>query len=165
MRERKEKLSVRFFALLPCVRHGALRLKLNVIPSEIEGKSVLLVDDSIVRGATLRRVIALLRSAGAASVHLAIHSPPVRHPCFYGIDMSTEEELFARRFDEDLDVLEAAASVELGADSLTYLSVEGMDRAFTGPRCGACFDGKYPFAMTDESRQEISGHRRQVRVD
>ena len=162
----KNRYSGRTFIMPDAItRETALRLKLNVIPSEIEGKSVLLVDDSIVRGATLRRVIALLRSAGAASVHLAIHSPPVRHPCFYGIDMSTEEELFARRFDEDLDVLEAAASVELGADSLTYLSVEGMDRAFAGPRCGACFDGTYPFAMTDESRQEISGHRRQVRVD
>ncbi|MEZ4440457.1 MAG: hypothetical protein R3B72_15275 [Polyangiaceae bacterium] len=80
-------------------------------------------------GTTLRRVIALLRDAGATEVHLAIHSPPVRHPCFYGIDMSTEEELFARIFEGDLDELERRACRELGADSLSYLPVEAMDGA------------------------------------
>ena len=79
-------------------RNAALRLKLNTLPSEVRDRHVLLVDDSIVRGTTLRRVIKLLRKAGAKSVHLAIHSPPVRNPCYYGIDMSTKEELFAAQF-------------------------------------------------------------------
>jgi amidophosphoribosyltransferase len=136
-------------------RETALRLKLNVIPREIEGRRVLLVDDSIVRGSTLRRVIELLRNSGATAVHLAIHSPPVVSPCFYGIDMSTEAELFARRFSQDLETMEIEAAVELGCDSLTYLSVEGMDRAFNGARCAACFDGSYPIAVTDKDRAAI----------
>jgi len=70
----------------------------------------------------------MLRDSGAAAVHLAIHSPPVRHPCFYGIDMSTEEELFARRFEGGLDAVEIAAADALGADSLTYLPVEKWTR-------------------------------------
>ncbi len=141
-------------------RNAALRLKLNTLPSEICGRSVLLVDDSIVRGTTLRRVIGLLRDAGARAVHLAIHAPPVRHPCFYGIDMSTEEELFARRFDGDLEALEAAAARELGADSLTYLPVVDMDGVFGGPRCAACFDGCYPEPLSERDREAIAGDRR-----
>jgi len=142
-------------------RQSALRLKLNTIPHEIRGRNVLLVDDSIVRGNTLRRVIAQLRQAGAQTVHLAIHSPPVRHPCFYGIDMSTEEDLFAQQFSQDLDVLEDEAAAVLGADSLTYLNVEGMDRAFGGPRCAACFDGVYPRAVPVEDREQIVHDRKQ----
>ena len=103
----KNRYSGRTFIMPDLVtRESALRLKLNPLPNEIEGRKVMLVDDSIVRGTTLRRVIATLRRAGAAEVHLAIHAPPVRNPCFYGIDMSTKEELFASRFDEDLDILE-----------------------------------------------------------
>ena len=141
-------------------RDAALRLKLNPLRAEIEGRRVLLVDDSIVRGTTLRRVLDLLRGAGASAVHLAIHAPPVRHPCFYGIDMSTEEELFARRFSADLDQLEQQAAVELGTDSLTYLSVEGMDAAFPGRRCAACFDGVYPRPIPDVDRDAIAHDRR-----
>lgn len=133
-------------------RNAALRLKLNTIPHEIRGKRLLLVDDSIVRGNTLRRVIELLRDAGAAAVHLAIHAPPVLHPCFYGIDMSTEEELFARRFGPALPELEKAAAAELGADSLTYLTVELLDEAVAGPRCAACFDGVYPAEVPEADR-------------
>ncbi len=141
-------------------RTTALRLKLNTLPREIQGRRVLLVDDSIVRGTTLKRVISLLEDAGAASVHLAIHSPPVRFPCFYGIDMSTEEELFARRFPMDLDTLEQQAAAHLGADSLTYLSVAGMNESFAGPRCGACFDGQYPQPLTEHDQAAIVGDRR-----
>jgi amidophosphoribosyltransferase len=136
-------------------RQHALRLKLNPIPDEIRGKRVILVDDSIVRGTTLRRVIELLRDAGAAAVHLAIHSPPVRHPCFYGIDMSTEAELFARRFPPSLPELERGAAAQLGADSLTYLDVAGMDAALGGPRCAACFDGAYPQPVGEGDRAQI----------
>lgn len=148
-------------------RKAALRLKLNTIPAEITGRRVLLVDDSIVRGTTLRRVIELLREAGAAEVHLAIHAPPVAHPCFYGIDMSTEEELFARRFGEQhppadeagYEAMEAAAAAELGTDSLTWLTVEAMDSVFEGPRCAACFDGRYPQAISSSQRRSITNDR------
>jgi len=118
------------------------------------------VDDSIVRGTTLRRVIGLVRDAGAAEVHLAIHSPPVRHPCFYGIDMSTEEELFARRFPPALGELEARAAESMGADSLTYLPVERMDRALGEARCAACFDGRYPEPVPEGDREVIAADRR-----
>lgn len=141
-------------------RKAALRLKLNPLPREIKGRDVLLVDDSIVRGATLGRVVGLVQDAGAKSVHLAIHSPPVRNPCFYGIDMSTEEELFARRFEGSLEELEKAAAEALGVASLTYLDVEGMDRAYGGPRCAACFDGSYPQVLSERDRDGIAADRR-----
>jgi len=157
----KNRYSGRTFIMPDALtRDAALRLKLNTLPREIRGKRILLVDDSIVRGTTLRRVIRMLRDAQAAEVHLAIHSPPVRHPCFYGIDMSTEEELFARRFPEDLSELERLASAELGADSLTYLPVSAIDEVFAGSRCAACFDGRYPAPLSDDDRDAIAGDRR-----
>jgi amidophosphoribosyltransferase len=160
----KNRYSGRTFIMPDALtRTAALRLKLNTLPSEIRGRRVLLVDDSIVRGTTLERVIRLLREAGAAEVHLAIHSPPVLHPCFYGIDMSTEEELFARRFEGSLEALEASAARALGADSLTYLDLSRMDRAFPGPRCGACFDGRYPEPLPARDRDSIVGDRRAER--
>lgn len=160
----KNRYSGRTFIMPDALtRKNALRLKLNTIPAEMRGKHVLLVDDSIVRGTTLQRVVGLVRDAGAASVHLAIHSPPVRHPCFYGIDMSTEEELFARRFGIDLDALEHDAAIALDADSLTYLSVEGMDEAVGAPRCAACFDGVYPEPVPERARAAIAAGRRSER--
>lgn len=158
----KNRYSGRTFIMPDALtRNAALRLKLNPLPTELAGRRVLLVDDSIVRGTTLQRVVGLLRDAGAASIHLAIHSPPVRNPCYYGIDMSTEEELFARRFDKDLDALELAAAKALEVDSLTYLPVEAMDKAFGGAaRCGACFDGQYPQPINDEDRSGIERDRR-----
>ena len=140
-------------------RNSALRLKLNPIPSELKGRSVLLVDDSIVRGSTLGRVIELLRWSGAAAVHLAIHAPPVRHPCFYGIDMSTEEELFARRFSDDLDTLEIEAAQALNADSLTYLNMPRLTEVAGHETCSACFDGQYPRQVSDECRAAIIADR------
>ena len=160
----KNRYSYRTFIMPDQVtRDAALRLKLNSLPTEVKGRRVLLVDDSIVRGTTLRRVIKLLRKTGATEVHLAIHAPPVRHPCYYGIDMSTEEELFASKFSGDLDELEVAAAKELGADSLTYLSVEGMDRAFGMPRCAACFDGVYPQQVCSQNRDAMAEDRRDAR--
>jgi len=157
----KNRYSGRTFIMADqLTRTAALRLKLNTLPREIRGRRVLLVDDSIVRGTTLRRVIALVREAEAAEVHLAIHSPPVRHPCYYGIDMSTEEELFARRFSDDLAALEEDAAAEMGADSLTYLDVASMDRVFEGARCAACFDGVYPDPIPEQDRESIAGERR-----
>ncbi|HWB73621.1 MAG TPA: amidophosphoribosyltransferase [Nannocystaceae bacterium] len=157
----KNRYSGRTFIMPDALtRNSALRLKLNPLRSEIAGRRVLLVDDSIVRGTTLGRVIALLRDAGATEVHLAIHAPPVRHPCFYGIDMSTEEELFARRFDSDLDVLEREAASTLEVESLTYLPVEAMNRVMPGPRCAACFDGRYPQHVDAAAREGIVDDRR-----
>jgi len=141
-------------------RDQALRLKLNLLPSELTGRRVLLVDDSIVRGATLSRVIAMIQSAGVAELHLAIHAPPVMNPCFYGIDMSTEEELFARRFKGDLEQVELDAAAALGAHTLTWLTVEALDTAFAGPRCAACFDGCYPQPLDEQARHRIAAERR-----
>jgi amidophosphoribosyltransferase len=157
----KNRYSGRTFIMPDALtRNAALRLKLNTLPGEIRGRRVLLVDDSIVRGTTLRRVIGMLRDASVGEVHLAIHSPPVTHPCFYGIDMSTEEELFATGLSGSLDELEVAAAAELGADSLSYLPVDAMDGVFGDARCAACFDGVYPAPIPDADRDAIAGDRR-----
>jgi amidophosphoribosyltransferase len=158
----KNRYSGRTF-IMPDVltRVSALRLKLNPLPNEIRGKKILLVDDSIVRGATLQRVVALMRESGAGEVHLAIHSPPVRNPCYYGIDMSTEEELFARRFgDCDLIDLEKQAAESLGADSLTWLDLPRMNEVVGSERCAACFDGDYPQKLPEADRLLIATDRK-----
>ena len=113
----------------------------------IRGKRVIVVDDSIVRGNTQRAQVRMLREAGALEVHVRISCPPVKWPCFYGIDFATRAELIAN----GLDVDEIAASV--GADSLGYISLEGMIEA-TGQAeerlCAACFTGRYPIELPDE---------------
>ena len=151
-------------------RTSALKLKLNPIQSEFRGKRVLLVDDSIVRGSTLIRTIQSIRDQGATQVHLAIYSPPVMYPCYYGIDMSTREELAAPGFLPDhttgpldqaqLAILEKRFAERLGLDSLTYLPIEGLSLAFQEDHCAACFDGNYPLAVTQEERQWIECDRR-----
>jgi amidophosphoribosyltransferase len=124
----------------PAQRALGVRLKLNAIRRVVEGKRVILLDDYIVRGTTSRRIVRLLREAGAREVHLRISSPPYRFPCFYGIDTSASSELIAA----DKEVDEIRELVE--ADSLAYLSVEGLARAVGGTEahCSACFTGKYP---------------------
>ena len=123
------------------MRQLGIRLKLNPIREALEGKRVVVVDDSIVRGNTTRAIVSLLRDAGAREVHVRITSPPVRWPCFYGIDMATRAELLA----SELSVDEVAAFI--GADSLGYLSVAALSRA-ADPEgkglCAACFTGEYP---------------------
>ncbi|MGH2829360.1 MAG: amidophosphoribosyltransferase, partial [Actinomycetota bacterium] len=123
------------------IRQLGIRLKMNPLRSAIKGKRLIVVDDSIVRGNTTRNLVAMLREAGATEVHLRITSPPVRWPCFYGIDMATKAELIA----SDLAIDEIRGFV--GADSLAYLSLEGLVAA-TGTEkdrfCRACFDGIYP---------------------
>jgi amidophosphoribosyltransferase len=139
-------------------RDAALRLKLNPIREMFEGKRVLLVDDSIVRGSTMRRIVAMLRGLKPIALHIAIFSPPVRHPCFYGIDMPSREELVASAHRPE-DVQDALAQY-LGADSLTFLSIDGM-KSVTGPDvCAACFDGDYVVPITDTERAEILRTRR-----
>jgi amidophosphoribosyltransferase len=121
-------------------KHG-LRMKFNPLPEIVAGKRVVVVDDSIVRGNTTRQIVGMLKEAGATEVHLRISAPPIRHPCHYGVDMSTREEMIAH----DRSVEEIAA--ELGADSLAYLSIDGVYEAVGTPReahCDACFTGEYP---------------------
>ena len=130
------------------LRQLGIRLKLNALEHMIRGKRIVVVDDSIVRGNTQRAQVRMLREAGAAEIHVRISSPPVRWPCFYGIDFATRAELIAN----GIDVAEIAASV--GADSLGYISEEGMIEATGQPAenlCRACFTGEYPVELPDES--------------
>ena len=139
-------------------REAALRLKLNPIREMFEGNRVLLVDDSIVRGSTMRRIISMVRQLNPAAIHVAIFSPAVRHPCFYGIDMPSKAELLAARFGDDPHSPEMAAY--LGADSLTFLSVDGL-RSLTGREaCMACFDGDYIVPVSEGERADIRAERR-----
>ncbi|TQS18281.1 amidophosphoribosyltransferase [Microbispora hainanensis] len=129
------------------IRQLGIRLKLNPLREVIEGKRLVVVDDSIVRGNTQRAIVKMLREAGATEVHVRISSPPVAWPCFYGIDFATRAELIAG----SLSVEEIRSS--LGADSLGYISLEGLTRATTLPAdrlCRACFTGEYPIPIEDD---------------
>jgi amidophosphoribosyltransferase len=131
------------------IRQLGIRLKLNPLRDVIRGKRLVVVDDSIVRGNTQRALVRMLREAGALEVHIRIASPPVRWPCFYGIDFATRAELVA----SGLDIEGVRRSV--GADSLGYVSLEGLVAASEQPRsrlCAACFDGSYPIPLPDEAR-------------
>lgn len=124
-------------------RSIAVRLKLNPVPEVVAGRSVVVVDDSVVRATTAIQVVTMLRAAGATRVHLRIASPPVRWPCFYGVDMKTDTELIAAG---DASAEEIAAAV--GADSVGYLSVEAMrDAIGDASVCTACFTGRYPVSL------------------
>jgi amidophosphoribosyltransferase len=123
-------------------KHG-LRLKFNPLPEIVGGKRLVVVDDSIVRGNTTRQIVQMLRDAGAVEVHMRISAPPIKHPCHYGIDMSTREEMIAHERSVD----EIAA--ELGCDSLAYLSLDGVYEAVGATKathCDACFTGNYPLS-------------------
>jgi amidophosphoribosyltransferase len=126
-------------------KHG-LRIKFNPLPEVVAGKRLVVVDDSVVRGNTTAQIVRMLRDAGAAEVHLRISAPPIKHPCHYGIDMSTREEMIAH----ERTVPEIAE--QLGCDSLAYLSIAGVYEAIGQPRerhCDACFTGAYPLAGTE----------------
>jgi amidophosphoribosyltransferase len=128
------------------IRQLGIRLKLNPLREVIEGKRLVVVDDSIVRGNTQRALVRMLREAGAREVHIRISSPPVMWPCFYGIDFATRAELIA----SGLSVEEIRASV--GGDSLAYISLDGLIEATTVPQdrlCTACFTGQYPIELPD----------------
>lgn len=141
------------------IRHLGVRMKHNANRAYIAGKKVVLVDDSIVRGTTSRKIVDMIRAAGAVEVHMRISSPPTRHSCFYGIDTPRTEDLLAHKMtvDEIRDFI--------GVDSLAYISVGGLYRAMGQDRdgaersyCDACFTGEYPVALTDNDN--ASGHRR-----
>ena len=115
---------------------------------------MIVVDDSIVRGNTQRALVKMLRDAEAAEIHVRIASPPVKWPCFYGIDFASPAALVANDFDSD-DVVEGVRA-SIGADSLAYVSVEGMVAASRQQRselCCACFDGHYPLGLPDIGRK------------
>jgi amidophosphoribosyltransferase len=142
------------------LREIGLRLKFNPLPHVLDGKRVVVVDDSIVRGSTTRKIVSLLREAGAREVHLRVSSPPIVSPCFYGVDMAMPDQLIAagREIDE--------VCALLGADSLAYLSLEGLQLAIERPAegfCRACLTGDYPVApesaAVDKGRFEVSGVR------
>ena len=141
------------------IRHFGVKLKLNAVPQVLAGKRVVVVDDSIVRGTTSRKIVKMIRAAGASEVHVRISSPPVSGPCHYGIDTPTRAELIASTYNPD----ETARFIE--ADSLGYLSPEGLLRAVKdgsgeqgGHFCSACFTGDYPVAP------DVSANRRQLRL-
>jgi amidophosphoribosyltransferase len=127
------------------IRHFGVRLKLSPVRAIVDGKRVVVVDDSLVRGTTSRKIVKMLRGAGARSVHLRISAPPTTHPCYYGIDTPTRSELVA-----------ASHSLEeinryVTSDSIAYLSHEGMMKAVGNETasgyCSACFTGNYPVAL------------------
>jgi amidophosphoribosyltransferase len=130
------------------IRQLGIRLKLNPLREVIRGKRLVVVDDSIVRGNTQRALVRMLREAGAVEVHVRIASPPVRWPCFYGIDFASRAELVANGLDNE------GIRRSVGADSLGYVSQEGLVAATEQPRsrlCTACFSGQYPIALPDEA--------------
>ena len=132
------------------IRQLGIRLKLNPLKSVVAGKRLIVIDDSIVRGNTQRALVRMLREAGAKEVHVRISSPPVKWPCFYGIDFASRAELIAN----GLSVDEICAS--LGADSLGFISEDGMMAATEQPAknmCTACFTGKYPIELPSEERR------------
>jgi amidophosphoribosyltransferase len=126
------------------IRQLGIRLKLNPLREVIEGKRLVVIDDTIVRGNTQRAVIRMLREAGAKEIHVRISAPPVKWPCFYGIDFASRAELIANGLDVD------GVRRSIGADSLGYVSLEGLVAATEQPKsrlCRACFDGEYPIPL------------------
>ncbi len=131
------------------IRQRGVRLKYNPLREAIAGKRLVVVDDSIVRGTTQRAIVAMLREAGAAEVHVRISSPPVAWPCYFGIDFPSRAELLAG----NLTVEEIRQSI--GADSLGFVSLAGLIEATTVPSgrlCHACFDGSYPIPVPDSEK-------------
>ncbi|MEN2467836.1 amidophosphoribosyltransferase [Ornithinibacillus sp. FSL M8-0202] len=136
------------------LREQGVKMKLSPVRAIVEGKRVIMIDDSIVRGTTCKRIVRMLKEAGAKEVHVRIASPSITNPCYYGIDMSTKEELIAANYSID-KICEI-----IGADSLAYLSSEGLERAIVSDDsidqgvCMACMTGQYP--VTKNGQLEIS---------
>ena len=132
-------------------RDFGVKIKFNTVGGVLKGKKVIIVDDSIVRGTTLKKLTRLLKKAGCKEVHVRISSPPIKHPCFYGMDFPTPEELIAGKMTTE-EIREY-----LGADSLYYLSIEGMLSAMgkdPSDFCTACFSGEYPIPIEEEVVKE-----------
>ena len=144
------------------IRQLGIRLKLNPLREVISGQRLVVVDDSIVRGNTQRALVRMLREAGAKEVHVRISSPPVKWPCFYGIDFASRAELVAN----GLSVEEICRSI--GADSLGYVALDVLIEATTVPKehlCRACFDGVYPIDLPEpelQGKHVLEGIERRV---
>ena len=131
-------------------REDSVRIKLNVIAETVRDKRVVLIDDSIVRGTTCARIVRLLRDAGAREVHFAVTAPPFKNPCYFGTDIDSRDKLIACR----MTVPEIAK--QIGVDSLTYLSIDGVKEIAQGANCGfcvGCFSGEYPIAVPDKMQK------------
>jgi amidophosphoribosyltransferase len=136
------------------IRHLGVKLKHNPNRAMIEGKRIILVDDSIVRGTTSRKIVEMMRHAGAAEIHMRISSPPTAFPCYYGIDTPERDELLAARLDVE------GMAKEIGVDSLSFISIDGLYRAMgqsgrdsaSPAYCDACFTGDYPVRLVDRDR-------------
>ena len=129
-------------------REQAVRIKLSALASEVAGKRVVMVDDSIVRGTTCRQIINLLREAGATQVHMRVSAPPFIAPCYFGTDIPNREKLIACH--HSLEEIQHLA----GADSLGYLSLESLDKLAPDAKCGfcrGCFTGEYPIEVEEEN--------------
>ena len=141
------------------VRHVGVKMKHNANRRMLEGKRVILVDDSIVRGTTSRKIVEMVRQAGAAEVHMRISSPPTTHSCYFGIDTPEREQLLAYQYD-----LDGMAKL-IGVDSLAFISIDGLYKAVGEPGrdaknphyCDACFTGDYPIPPTDYLTNAANG--------
>lgn len=146
------------------LRERGVRMKLSAVRKVVEGKRIVMVDDSIVRGTTSKRIVALLKAAGAKEVHVRIAAPPLKHPCFYGIDISNTRDLIAANHTQ------AEICQIIGADSLEYLSSEGLIEAINLPSdapyqglCMAYFNGDYPTALHDFEQEYLAELERIVK--
>jgi amidophosphoribosyltransferase len=138
----------------------SVRIKFNPVAEVVAGKRVVMIDDSIVRGTTMRKLVKLMRGAGAAEVHLRIASPPVTNPCYYGIDTPVRNELIAASHSVE------ETRVYLRVDSLAYLSLEGLREAAgdQGNHCDACFSGNYPVSFGEEPGRDLLERAAGVRI-
>ncbi|HEX9062997.1 MAG TPA: amidophosphoribosyltransferase [Clostridia bacterium] len=135
-------------------RENGVKIKLNAIKKSVEGKRIVMVDDSIVRGTTTKRIVQMLKNAGAKEVHMRVSSPPTKYPCFFGIDTASRKQLVAASH-----TVEEIRTI-IGADSLGYLSLEGLLRTPIGARCGfctACFNGDYPIEVPVDGNKYSCG--------
>ncbi|WP_058484845.1 amidophosphoribosyltransferase [Defluviitalea phaphyphila] len=134
------------------MREQSVRLKLNTFKEQIEGKKIIMIDDSIVRGTTSKRIVNMLREAGAKEIHMRISSPPVTYPCYFGIDTPHRQHLIASH-----STVEEIRKI-IGADTLQFLTIDSLKKTPVGARCGfctACFDGNYPVKVGKEGKNEF----------
>ena len=136
------------------IRHLGVKLKHNANKQRLEGQKIILVDDSIVRGTTSRKIVEMVRQAGAREVHMRISSPPTINPCFYGIDTPDRDQLLAAQFDVE------GIRKQIQADTLSFISIDGLYRAMGETNrdndlpqfCDACFTGEYPIPLSDQEK-------------
>jgi len=139
------------------LREKAVIFKLSPIIKEIKGREILIIDDSIVRGTTSRKIVEMLRKAGASKVHFGVSCPPIKKPCYYGIDMSTEEELIASN--KSIEEIKNY----INADSLIYQNIDDLKKAIGLRVCTGCLNGNYPTDIL-ECGKDYSNQRKQERL-